>query len=184
VTAKGIASTTGLSLCGPSVTSECVGIAAAPPMMSGNSQVAIDSQTGMQIKNWGLGLTEASGLCYELTAVGGQKAIVALTDRCGGLCDCGGQTMLECGSCVNAPDLHPDCPCVGTAPPLYSGCCGQGCASSMPVCDWCASENHPHFDLDNATFNYLCQADAVRGSCQLASVRFFHCFNPTTWPPP
>jgi hypothetical protein len=184
VTAGSIATALRLPLCAPTVTSECVGISAAPPMMIGNSQVAIDSQTGIQVKKWGLGLTEASGLCYELTSVGGQKAIVALTDRCGGRCECGGSGFTECGICVNAVDLHPDCPCVGAAPALYSSCCGQGCASPAQQCDWCASNNHPHFDLDTATFNYLCQTQADRGSCKLAAVHFFHCLNPTTWPPP
>jgi hypothetical protein len=55
----------------------------------------------------------------------------------------------------------------------------------MPVsCDWCASYNHAHFDLDVATFNKLCASRANLGSCQLSAVSFFPCAAPTSWPPP
>jgi hypothetical protein len=183
-TAQKIASAMNLPLCTQaSGGSTCVGIAAAPPMMVGNSQVAIDPQTGSQVKDWGLGLTEASGLCYELTGPGG-KAVVALTDRCGGFCQCNGSDYQECGACVNAADMHPDCPCVGSVPPLYANCCGRTCVTAPSPCDWCASNNHPHFDLDMATYSALCGSQAMLGSCQLQTVAFLPCFTPTTWPPP
>jgi hypothetical protein len=183
-TAAAIAKSTGYPLCegDTSPAGECVGIAASSPMVVGNSQLAIDPSTGKYVKDWGLGLTEASGLCYELTGPGG-VALVALTDRCGGYCKCNGSGYQECGPCVSAPDMSPNCSCVGTEPGLFSQCCGRGCASTLQDCDWCASNNHPHFDLDVATFNRLCGALANLGSCQLSSARFVPCMTALAWPP-
>jgi hypothetical protein len=185
VNAQHIADHLGYPLCSDSVpaSTPCVGIAASSPMVVGNSQVAVDPSNGRTVSTWGLGLTEASGLCYELTGPGG-VVLVALTDRCGGYCRCGGNDFQECGACVNASDLTPQCPCVGSAPPLYSGCCGQGCAMTLGNCDWCASNNHPHFDLDTAAFNRICGAQAQSGSCQLTRVRYLPCMDPSpSWPP-
>jgi hypothetical protein len=184
VTAQKVASAMSLPLCTTaSAGATCVGIAAAPPMIVGNSQVATDPSTGGFVKNWGLGMTEPSGLCYRLTGPGG-AAVVALTDRCGGFCECGGSGFQECGACVSAPDMHPECPCVGTVPGLYTNCCGRTCGGTPSSCDWCASNNHPHFDLDVATFNRLCGSQADLGSCQLTGVSYFPCLTPTIWPPP
>jgi hypothetical protein len=183
-TAQKVAAATGFPLCTTSPdASTCAGISAAPPMLVGNSQVAIDPATGMYVKDWGLGLTEPSGLCYKIVGPGG-TAVVALTDRCGGFCQCGGSAFQECGSCVSAPDMHPDCPCVGTVPGLYTNCCGRTCVTVPSTCDWCASNNHAHFDLDIATFNVVCGSQANLGSCQLASVSYFPCLPGTAWPPP
>jgi hypothetical protein len=184
ITAQKIATARGLPVCdGASGTGECVGISAAPPMLVGNSQVAKDSATGQTVSNWGLGLTEASGLCYELTGPGG-KVLVALTDRCGGYCTCNGSALEECGPCVSAADMKPGCPCVGSVPGLYGGCCGNGCGGTVNAqCDWCASNNHPHFDLDTATFNKLCAASSSMGSCKLTGVSFVHCLDLAGWPP-
>jgi hypothetical protein len=154
----------------PDATGTCVGIAAPPPMMAGNSQLAIDPATGKEIALWGLGMTAASGLCYQLTGAGG-TAIVAITDRCGGYCSCNGSDFNECGDCINATDTTTKCPCVGTAPPLYTMCCGNTCGGTG-TCDWCANNNHPHFDLDNATFAHVCgSAGTLDGSCQLSQVQ-------------
>jgi hypothetical protein len=131
-------------------TGVCIGIAASSPMVVGNSQVAIDPSTGKEVAKWGMGLTEASGalchtdlaiprlnscagLCYSLTGPGG-SAIVALTDRCGGYCKCGGSGFQECGPCVSAADMQPNCPCVGTEDGVE--CCGLGCAITRQECDW------------------------------------------------
>jgi hypothetical protein len=183
-TASTVAAAAGLALCEGTDGGECVGIAASSPMVVGNSEEAKDPSTGQIVAAWGLGLTEASGLCYELEGPGG-RATVALTDRCGGYCKCSGSGFEECGPCVNAPDMTPNCSCVGTEPGLYTGCCGEGCA--LPVlqdCDWCASNNHPHFDLDVGTFNHVCGASAAQGSCKLAQARFIPCpAAATTWPP-
>jgi hypothetical protein len=185
ITAQKVATARGLPLCAEASggTSECVGIAAAPAMIVGNSQEAVDSTTKQTVADWGLGLTEASGLCYELTGPGG-TVLVALTDRCGGYCECKGSSFEECGPCVNAPDMKLQCPCVGTVPPLYTSCCGNGCGTTTnPQCDWCASNNHPHFDLDTASFNRICGSLSTQGSCKLASVRYVPCLDVPGWPP-
>jgi hypothetical protein len=186
VTAQQIATARGLQLCDQATggTAECVGISAAPAMIVGNSQEAIDSQSGKPVTDWGQGLTEASGLCYELTGPGG-TILVAMTDRCGGYCECNGSGFEECGPCVNATDMQVQCPCVGTAPPAYTACCGATCGGTLnPTCDWCASNNHPHFDLDNGSFNRICGSLATQGSCQLSGVRFVSCpEGKTAWPP-
>lgn len=184
VTAQQIATAKQLPVCAlvDGGTPECVGIAASPPMLSGNSQVAIDSLTNKLVTDWGQGLTEASGLCYELVGPAG-TVLVALTDRCGGYCECNGSGFEECGPCVNAADMVVQCSCVGTAPPAYSACCGQGCGTVNLECDWCASNNHPHFDLDLASYNQVCGALAYKGSCQLTSVRYVPCLDATGWPP-
>ena len=191
VTAQEIATAKGLALCDQADggTAECVGIAASPAMIVGNSQEAVDSLTGKPVVDWGLGLTEASGLCYELTGPGG-TVLVALTDRCGGYCECKGSGFQECGPCVNATDMQVQCPCVGTVPPVYSACCGAGagCGTLNPQCDWCASNSHPHFDLDTGSFNRICGSLANRGSCQLSGVRFVPCLGGAAgfdagWPP-
>src|SRR5262249_42775727 len=96
VTAGEIAKSLSLPLCegSESTKGSCVGIAASSPTVVGNSQVAIDPATGKTVSTWGLGLTESSGLCYEITGPGG-TALVALTDRCGGYCKCGGSAYQE-----------------------------------------------------------------------------------------
>jgi hypothetical protein len=184
VTAQQIATAKGLPLCDQTDggAGDCVGIAASPPMIVGNSQEAVDSASGKPVTDWGLGLSEASGLCYRLTGPGG-SVLVALTDRCGGYCKCNGSGFEECGPCVNAPDMEVQCSCVGTAPPAYSACCGVGCATLNDECDWCASNNHPHFDLDTGSFNHICGSLANRGSCQLTQVAFVPCLSATGWPP-
>jgi hypothetical protein len=152
-------------------------------MVVGNSQVTVDPATNQVVKAWGQGLTEASGLCYELTGPGG-SVVVALTDRCGGYCKCGGSGYQECGPCVSAEDMAPNCPCVGTAPSLHTNCCGNGCGGTVDQqCDWCANNNHPHFDLDTAAFNVLCGGDGSAGSCRLSGVKPVTCLTPKAWPP-
>ncbi|KAJ3319999.1 hypothetical protein HDV06_005733 [Boothiomyces sp. JEL0866] len=84
VTATKVANMLGLSLCpnSPDPTKKCVGIAASSAMIVGNSQEA-QFTNGTKIGNsWGLGMTEASNLCYELTGPSGAQVVVALTDRC------------------------------------------------------------------------------------------------------
>jgi hypothetical protein len=181
VTAAAVAARLGLPLCdGASTAGACAGIAASSPMLVGNSEEAIDPTTGARVAAWGLGMTEASGLCYRIVGPGGD-AVVALTDRCGGYCKCGGSGFEECGPCVNAADLEPNCPCVGSTPSAM--CCGRGCATLDGACDWCASNNHPHFDLDDATFAHVCGDQAGDGSCRISAVSFVACLTPTAWPP-
>jgi hypothetical protein len=173
----------------------CVGITAPPPLVVGNSQRTIDPSTGRTVALWGLGTTWASGLCYEITGPGG-TAVVAVTDRCGGYCNCkqisNGQVIpyQECGGCIDATthtDVNPQCTCVGNAPPVYTQCCGRGCPtmSTNGFCDWCAANNHPHFDLDDATFAHVCGPDGpMYGSCQLSKAHFLPCYDAlAVWPP-
>jgi hypothetical protein len=166
-TAQKLATKASLPLCkSSSAGAECVGIVASPPMMVGNREKFGEA--------WGLGLTEPSGLCYEVTGPGG-SALLAITDRCGGYCECpsaGVNSFTECGLCKEAPDLTPLCECRGD----------NNCSTMQ--CDWCAANNHPHFDVDDDTFNHLCGDQAIKGSCQLTNAKFVACMDPRTdWPP-
>lgn len=168
-TAQAVAAKAALPLCkSSSAGAKCVGIVASPPMMVGNRE-----KFG---ENWGLGLTEPSGLCYEVTGPGG-SALLAITDRCGGFCKCpslGANDFNECGQCKEASDLTPLCECRGT----------NSCATTTEQCDWCAANNHPHFDLDDDTFNHVCGDQAIKGSCELTTAKFVPCLTPSTsWPP-
>ncbi len=167
-TAQTLSAKTGSPLCKTSPAgTKCVGIVASPPMMVGNREKFGEI--------WGLGMSEASGLCYEVTGPGG-SALLALTDRCGGYCKCpsaGGTTFNECGLCKEAPDLTPLCECRGD----------DNCAAQQ--CDWCAANNHPHFDLDDDAFNHVCGDQALKGSCQLTKAKFVPCMDARAdWPPP
>ena len=125
-------------------------------------------------------MTAASGLCYRITGPSGASAVVGIADRCAGYCKCGAGDYNECGICINAPDTTTECTCVGSAPPQYQ----QSCAAAAQ-CDWCASNNHPHFDLDNATFQHVCGAPGLQnGTCKLAKVEVVaDCFVPRAdWP--
>ncbi len=185
VTASMVGAAMGYPLCANATGGEaaCVGIVASSPMVVGNSEETVDPDTGNLSGEWGLGYTEPSGLCYEVTGPGG-TAIVASTDRCGGYCTCNGSAVQECGPCINAEDMTPNCACVGPVPGLFEDCCGMGCPTLDNQCDWCASNNHPHFDLDDATFNWVCGDEAIQGSCQLSVARFVECLEPNEdWPP-
>lgn len=202
VNAGEIANNFGLKLCDQSSDNSkmCIGIAASSPMIVGNSQEARNPD-GSYVKDWGQGMTERTGVCYEITGPTGNKAIVALTDRCGGYCKCNGSGMQECGPCVNSSDMRPNVPCVGTVPGLYNTCYGLSkyCGTKTGAkniqdkgvnvnevaadCDWCASNNHPHFDLDTGTFNHVCGPEGIDGSCVLSSVQPVKCMTPKNWPP-
>jgi hypothetical protein len=189
-TANAVASALGISVCynKSGKQDKCAGIMAPPPRMIGNSEMAKDPQTGEYIDNWGLGTTEASGICYEITGPGG-SAVVATTDRCAGYCDCqGDENFAHCDTCINdeqmSAPLKPHCGCVGTVPGLWDECCGRGCPQTLANCDWCSANKHPHFDLDDATFNHVCGPDSMLGSCQLTVAKFIKCLDPDpNWPP-
>ena len=165
----------------------CLGIVAFSPMMGGNSRLAKNAEGGA-LAEWGLGLTPATGECYEVTGKTGKKAVVAVTDRCAGYCACdeAREEFQECGNCLLSVGQEPDavtpgCPCVGDIAAM--GDAGLACPGEQ-TCDWCMSNNHPHFDFDLHTFNHLCDDEAIQGSCELASVRIVECMEPTTWPCP
>jgi hypothetical protein len=164
-TADKLSSLFSLPLCANvSDSNSCIGIAASSPMMVGNSQEALSLV-------WGTGLSEASKVCYKISAVGG-SAIVALTDRCGGYCSCGSiqPGMEECGPCVSSPLLVPNLPCV--APNTTQ--------SSEQKCDWCANNNHVHFDLDIDTYNHVCNSSQT-GSCKFDKVEPVACDLGVNW---
>ena len=177
-TASKLSSIFGLQLCKNVVNGgECVGIAASSPMLVGNSQMAI-LPDGSYLKDWGQGLSEASNICYKIIGPSG-TAIVALTDRCGGYCKCGTiqSSFSECGACVNSPLLSPNCPCVGNIS-TYMNCAGN------QQCDWCASNNHAHFDLDTDTYNVVCGQQGIQdGSCKFKKVEIVECNLGVNWPP-
>ncbi|KAJ3253861.1 hypothetical protein HK103_007661 [Boothiomyces macroporosus] len=83
VTASKVAKMMGLALCpdSPDPKKKCVGIAASSAMIVGNSQEARYINGNSVGNAWGLGMSEASNICYELTGPSGAQVVVALTDR-------------------------------------------------------------------------------------------------------
>lgn len=62
--------------------------------------------------------------------------------------------------------MTPWAPGFGTAPPIYPQETPK--CTAVQCVDWCASNNHPHFDLDQGTYNFLCPG--TEGSCVLTAV--------------
>jgi len=165
------------------------GETANPPRMIGNSATSMNTFTGNRVTNSWQGLTGTTQLCYDVMGPGG-RAILIAGDRCGGYCFtdpidvsiCMNTftypddklNLQECGSCVGKATniIEPGPPCVGTALPLYSAN-----VPSEQKCDWCASNNHPHFDMDIDTYNHICGAEADAGHCELSFVEPFICLN-------
>eukprot|EP00483_Globobulimina_turgida_P009690 UN09709 len=106
-----------------------------------------------------------------------------ITDRCAGYCNCaGGSNYYDCGQCVlssgDPTRIHPNCPCIGTDGDMYKTCCGNDAACGTPLngqCDWCAANNHAHFDLDIGTFNKVCGSQAYKGHCVLKQFVPYKC---------
>ena len=70
---------------------------------------------------------------------------------------------------------------------LYESCsglpnCGEG-TKVVNDCDWCASNNHPHFDLDIGAFDHICDTELLDGSCRLTDIKPVTCMKPNKWPP-
>jgi hypothetical protein len=176
---------------GPVTAATRFGVTANPPLMIGNSADGVSLLTGKPVGASYQGASAVSGVCYDVKGPGG-RAILIAGDRCGGYClsGCGahGAGAEECGPCVSAVtgEPTPNPPCVGTVPGLYPACRGEsvyGC--DPPVlqdCDWCASQNHPHFDLDDSTYARVCGAAGGVGSCELTEVTPFRCAEPGTLP--
>jgi len=170
------------------------GVTANPPIMIGDSAESYDLINNKQVSTSYQGSTPYSGICYDVKGPAG-RAILVPYDRCAGYCKegCGKTPVnpntgnLECGSCLQSPDFKPkpNCPCVGKTP-ANSDCCGKpdyGCGPLDTQCDWCASQNHPHFDLDGITFNTVFDDEAIqRGSGELTSVAPFKCIVPQKMP--
>ena len=173
---------------GPVTKDTRFGVTANPPLMIGNSGEGVNLVTGKRVASSSQGSIFQSGICYDVIGPGG-RAILIPADRCAGYClpGCGktGKVSdgIECGPCVSkikgSPTPNP--PCVGTVPGLYSTCSGMpdyGCKEAvLQRCDWCASQNHPHFDMDNATYNAVCGAGGI-GSCELTTVKPFKAIDP------
>ena len=161
----------GKPFCYTQNTVDCVGIAAVPPIMMGNNQITANTYPYTPKTPWGSGLSPASGYCYKLTSSSGLSVYVAITDRCGGYCSCPskGTGIGECGGqCIGytwppVADLTPNCQCRGSANTIST-------CSTQQNCDWCAANDHPHFDLDTDSFNRICGAAGSAGSCSIASV--------------
>ncbi len=83
VTTRKVAASMASPFCKDSKVNDCVGIAAVPPVMMGNTEYNYWNNPSLREIAWGLGTTIASGVCYRLTA-GSNSVIVAITDRCGG----------------------------------------------------------------------------------------------------
>jgi len=132
---------------------------------------------------------QGCGACYKLTK-GTVSVAVTVIDRCAGdckaqqsgtPCDPKGEYESECGNCMaNNQSSVPVCSCYSPSATNYNGICN---GKNNVICDWCAGNDHPHFDLDQTTFNKLCQADAVKGHCDLDSFQSISC-NPFKGPWP
>eukprot|EP00727_Mastigamoeba_balamuthi_P007493 m51a1_g3364 Cyt b5 domain containing axonemal protein 2 (507) ;mRNA; r:444148-446004 len=156
------------------------GIAAVNPSLFGINQ----NRVSWTSDKWGQGCTAKSKMCYYVEGPGG-GATVAITDRCAGycqyangVCSKSGTTKNECSACIMAggQELRPSCACVGPVGDLYSNCCGSKCGvANVDWCDWCASNNHAHFDLDDCTFNHVCGSEKDLGSCALKKVVPYMC---------
>ena len=189
---------------GPIDNNTVFGVTATPPIMNGNSGEGISLVTGQAVTSSFQGLTEVSGLCYDVIGPGGGRAILIVGDRCAGYCgttcsnetvyntpaDPGTSAYAECGHCVTNPNnvVKPGPPCVGTVKgpvqtDMYANCSGNEIYECLPVfaeCDWCASNNHPHFDLDNTAYTEVCTYNNSNpagdpGSCELHKVMPFKC---------
>jgi hypothetical protein len=186
---------------GPIDSNTRFGVTANPPIMIGDSNESYDLVNKKTVTTSYQGSTPYSGICYDVKGPTG-RAILVPYDRCAGYCKtgCGVSGFkqkynttsksgfdlgnVECGICLQKPEdkPKPNCPCVGTTP-MDDKCCGDsvyGCGKLDGQCDWCASQNHPHFDLDNTTFNIVC--NDPNGSCELTTVKPFKCIIPQKIP--
>eukprot|EP00463_Aulacantha_scolymantha_P000714 TRINITY_DN1448_c0_g1_i1.p1 TRINITY_DN1448_c0_g1~~TRINITY_DN1448_c0_g1_i1.p1 ORF type:complete len:142 (+),score=19.03 TRINITY_DN1448_c0_g1_i1:40-426(+) len=86
-----------------------------------------------------------SNICYSIKGPSGSHKVM-LTDRCAGY---NGDPVC-CGSDG------------GTGP---EGCSSQG------GCDWCAANDHAHFDMDTTSIRAICGQDVfAKGHCQITNV--------------
>lgn len=163
------------------------GYAKTPPLMSGNEGSVKNLFTNALVTTMYQGTTGNSLYCYDVIGPIG-RAILVVSDSCtasSGLCLTDGNTPPVCNSIVTSAAtcavpgcdsdplniVHPGPQCVGTAPPLYTT---NG--SFAATCDWCSSQNHPHFALDSATFSAVCgSGTGQNANCELTSVMPFRC---------
>eukprot|EP01084_Bolivina_argentea_P058027 105959_1 len=155
------------------------GIAAVNPAIFGLDENRVKYMSGI----WGQGCTTNSSICYYLEGPAASVNVM-ITDRCAGYCNCQGSktSWYDCGQCDlswNDPSkIYPSCPCVGNDGDMYKTCCGNDPECSVPLnaqCDWCAGNNHAHFDLNIEAFNKICGSQAVRGHCVLKQFVPYKC---------
>ena len=98
--------------------------------MIGALHASAGSPYGHKGCTWGFNGASGQGssVCYKLRA-NGKEANVLVFDGCAGY--------------------------KGSKPCCYEG--GPTDCSEESTCDWCAANDHPHFDLDTTTFGYLSQ---------------------------
>jgi len=161
------------------------GVAAVNPTLYGERRSSAQTPGG-QYSYVGSGCFA----CYKLTHA--QTSVnVIVVDRCAG--DCRGTPAhycdpnglngeSECGNCL-AEGIQPIpvCSCYSPNATAYNGLC-QG--NQNIICDWCAQNDHPHFDLDQDTYNTLCGSDAPAGHCNLDSADLIDCGGLITAPWP
>jgi len=159
------------------------GIAAVNPTLYGSryfyssSRRAINQTVGGAYSYVGQGC----GACFKLTK-GTVSVTVTVIDRCAGDCKADasgspcepyGEYESECGICqANNQKSVPVCSCYSPNAISYNGICN---GKNNVICDWCAGNDHPHFDLDQTTFTKLCQGDAIKGHCDLDSFQSISC---------
>jgi len=166
------------------------GIAAVNPTLYGSryyyssARRAINQTVGGSYTFVGQGC----GACYKLTK-GSVSITVTVIDRCAGdckaqqngVCDPSGAYESECGICqANNQKSVPVCSCYSPDATKYNGIC---LGKNNVICDWCAGNDHPHFDLDSTSFNKICQGEAASGHCNLDGFQSISC-NPFKGPWP
>jgi len=70
----------------------------------------------------------------------------------------------------------------GSANIQVTDCCAgypgnQGCLTANPPwnCDWCAANDHPHFDLDWDSYKTVCGNQVDAGHCTISSATLINC---------
>jgi hypothetical protein len=131
------------------------------------------------------------GQCYQISRKQADDTVrtanIVIVDRCAGYCKCDQDNpdkMQECGECVQKAESTPGNPATLTNDDVtytanvclkyYDAGQDMTYMDDMGHCDWCAQNVAPHFDLDNATFNYLCP-DTGGGACWLDDYKGISC---------
>jgi len=109
---------------------------------------------------------KACGKCMRLTK-GKKDRTVLVVDRCAGGCkkmaeqeSCAGtnHTNIDLERQVECTHCFPQFPEHGQINPLPSGVVPEARGQFQSV-DWCAQNDHAHFDVDRGTIEYLCGKD-------------------------
>jgi len=159
-----------------------MGIAAVNPTLYGSRYAyssvrrGIDQTVGGSYSYVGQGC----GQCFRLERNSSQVTVVII-DRCAGDCKAtqdqtctpSGEWERECGVCdALGQKSVPVCSCYSTEAKIYNGICN---GKNSVICDWCAGNDHPHFDLDNTSFNKVCGDQSNRGHCELTNIEMIAC---------